>query len=303
MFLLCSAFVVTVILILFPTSYCQVNYIYPDPSKDAGGGVGSKVQEQWACIIMSRMLSNYQYVHVPLVNLDFEVGADKAENHFGIGLGEINLKDIELSASANVFQCHTFMQSNSNLWGIFQAELRNKYFSSLKPVISEFNKKSVNIAVHYRVCNFMTKKESSSFRGNEPSERCAITYSDVSQQLNHLIVLLKSITTLPLNIQIYSQPSLNTTEFLRHLDGIPVAFNIFSDALYTHTALSTADVLVLARSSFSYTAGILNNGFVMYTPFWLNAPKDWVIDIQNLSFQATSLLSRVIRKVESRSNG
>jgi len=47
-------------------------------------------------------------------------------------------------------------------------------------------------------------------------------------------------------------------------------------ALTSLNALIYADILVLAKSSFSYVAGLLNDGIVVYEPFWHAPRPDWI---------------------------
>ncbi len=48
------------------------------------------------------------------------------------------------------------------------------------------------------------------------------------------------------------------------------------DALNDLLAMSKADILVIAKSSFSYVAGLLNQGLVIYEPFWHTPPAHWI---------------------------
>ncbi len=48
------------------------------------------------------------------------------------------------------------------------------------------------------------------------------------------------------------------------------------DALNDLLAMSQADILVIAKSSFSYVAGLLNQGLVIYEPFWYRPQTAWI---------------------------
>jgi len=54
-----------------------------------------------------------------------------------------------------------------------------------------------------------------------------------------------------------------------------------TDVFYTLHHLINADVLVIAKSSFSYLAGIYNQKTVMYFPFYHSPLKNW-INIDNI---------------------
>ena len=69
-------------------------------------------------------------------------------------------------------------------------------------------------------------------------------------------------------------------------DGAPELFECFKAAdtsLYlssslmdTYTAMVLADILVTSKSSFSYTAALLREGQVYYTPFWHRPASKWI---------------------------
>ena len=44
----------------------------------------------------------------------------------------------------------------------------------------------------------------------------------------------------------------------------------------TFTDLVNSDILVISKSSFSYTAGLLCDGIVYYLPFWHKPKKTWI---------------------------
>lgn len=48
------------------------------------------------------------------------------------------------------------------------------------------------------------------------------------------------------------------------------------DALDNLSAMARADILVIAKSSFSYVAGLLSQGLVIYEPFWHKASPNWI---------------------------
>ncbi|MBM3856360.1 MAG: hypothetical protein FJ390_00170 [Verrucomicrobia bacterium] len=50
-------------------------------------------------------------------------------------------------------------------------------------------------------------------------------------------------------------------------------------------ALATADLLIMSRSDFSYTAAILNKkGIIVYHPFWHGVPMEWLDGSHEASF-------------------
>ena len=60
---------------------------------------------------------------------------------------------------------------------------------------------------------------------------------------------------------------------------------INGDPIETLRAMATADLLVMSRSDFSYTAAILNKkGIIVYHPFWHGTPMEWLDGSHQRSF-------------------
>ena len=59
-----------------------------------------------------------------------------------------------------------------------------------------------------------------------------------------------------------------------------INLHLDSDPAWSHHELVTADILITARSRFSYTAALLSNGIVISQPrnanIWLRSLDDWV---------------------------
>jgi hypothetical protein len=72
-------------------------------------------------------------------------------------------------------------------------------------------------------------------------------------------------------------------------------------AIATHRELVEADVLVMSKSAFSYTAGVLNEGISLYDPHKYRPLRDWIVrapdggfDKQEFCRQLDGLLARKI---------
>ncbi len=46
----------------------------------------------------------------------------------------------------------------------------------------------------------------------------------------------------------------------------------------------SADVLVMAKSSFSYSAALFSNGIKIYLPFWHKPLQNWIVVNENGGF-------------------
>jgi hypothetical protein len=58
------------------------------------------------------------------------------------------------------------------------------------------------------------------------------------------------------------------------------------DALSDLTALSRANLLIISKSSFSYVAGLLCEGLVIYEPFWHKPMDHWLEHRQSVEIKA-----------------
>jgi hypothetical protein len=82
-------------------------------------------------------------------------------------------------------------------------------------------------------------------------------------------------------------PRLHEFEVLPNL--VP---HLNEDTISTLYQLSTADVLVISRSSFSFLAAMLNrHGMVLYHPLWHACPSSWLIVEPNGKFDEAEFLS------------
>lgn len=64
-------------------------------------------------------------------------------------------------------------------------------------------------------------------------------------------------------------------------------------ALATHRALVEADVLIMSKGAFSYTAGVLNEGITLYDPQKYRALQDWIVRAPDGSFDATQFTAHL----------
>ena len=72
---------------------------------------------------------------------------------------------------------------------------------------------------------------------------------------------------------IYSLGNVEDFAFLNHLQPV---WHVNEGEFLTMVDLVSADILIMAKSSFSYIAGILSRGIVLYEPFWHNGLKRWI---------------------------
>lgn len=77
-------------------------------------------------------------------------------------------------------------------------------------------------------------------------------------------------------IEIFTQDSTYIRDFAKTISD-NVHLNIDSDVFHAFATMQSADVLVIAKSSFSYLAGLYNTtGQVYYFPFWHSPRASWI---------------------------
>lgn len=78
-------------------------------------------------------------------------------------------------------------------------------------------------------------------------------------------------------------PEMNDVKAFDQLPHLKKFIN--GDPIETLRALATADLLIMSRSDFSYTAAILNKkGIIIYHPFWHGVPIEWIDGTHEASF-------------------
>jgi len=213
-----------------------------------------------------------------MLSLDFQVNATKVEHLYSLGFGEMVLDDMPDDGRLYLLDgCQAYTFANPNIWDVFRGEIRQKYFFSdhNKPIVQEFSPTTFNIAVHIRQCKNVTSSDSVTFQGTEPAFRCEISSETYVSIIDAVEKELAKHTSLPLNVVIYTNGHFAGSEQLRDL-----ATTIMEDTdpLLSHHALITADVLIMAASSFSFSAGVVNDGIkVYYPPYYLPTPQSWFL--------------------------
>ena len=75
------------------------------------------------------------------------------------------------------------------------------------------------------------------------------------------------------SIHIYSQ---GLTEDFGVLNDLNLTFHLDECTYTTFYNLTSADILIMAKSSFSYAAALFSRGIKIYQPFLHQPQKDWI---------------------------
>ena len=139
------------------------------------------------------------------------------------------------------------------------AKLQSYYFENKE---SPFDKTHIHIAVHIR--------KKMHFDVNDNGYRDDTYYIERMRALQNILKKEER----PLLFHIYS---IGKQEDFAAFAEFPLQFHLEEDTFQSFIGLTFADILILAPSSFSYTAALLTKGTVVYTKFWHPPRQHWLV--------------------------
>jgi len=218
-------------------------------------GFGSQYQAFMSGIAYCEY-KKYTYIHTPIKILDPKRDGNVEEmNHF-IGIPETPLSE-EYNNKNIITELYSKLVHESLNPSIYYTDkvvkkIRDFYYSTEKP---EINK--VDIAIHIR-------------RG-DVSSQTFVDHFTSNEYYKKIIEFMK--TKYPnYTITIFSEGDIN--DFM-DLKDENVFFKLNTCIKETFHSLVKAKVLIMAKSSFSYTAAILNENEIYYQDFWHKALNHW----------------------------
>lgn len=216
----------------------------------AGGsdGFGAQYQGMMSGYAFCAQIPGYTYVHTPFHEIAHNVDPATANAFIGIPAGVAAAGPVEKKRFApHVHSCPrpSIFYTNAVI-----RQLQTWYYSGPKPVIDE-----TDIAIHIRRGDVSA--------ATHPNRMTADAF------YVKLIGVFKKVFA-GRRITIFSE---GTPADFPELATLGVEFRLNEDALTTFHSLVRAKVLVMAKSSFSYAAAILNENTIYYIPFW-HAPLD-----------------------------
>ena len=204
---------------------------------------------------------NYEYLHTPIKKLAHVEIIDKLNEFIGIK-SEKNNKAIDIKEQ---FSKEVHTSKNPSIYYTKEVIdiIRNYYYSTDKPSIE-----NIDIAIHIRrgdvIKNTFGPGKIDRFTDDN-------FYTEIINKL-----LIKYPTYI---INIYSEGKVEDFSIKGH-DRL--RFHLNRDLITTYHSLVKAKVLIMAKSSLSYSAGILNENKIYYIDFWHKKLDDW-IHINNLN--------------------
>jgi len=79
------------------------------------------------------------------------------------------------------------------------------------------------------------------------------------------------------------------------MSALGATLRLNEPAVETHRTMVEADILVMSKGAFSYTAGLLNDGIVLYDPQKYRALQDWSVRAPDGSFDEAEVSARLAR--------
>jgi hypothetical protein len=221
-------------------------------------GLGSQARLTMCAINFARVFG-LTYVHTPFSEIThadrpMESWVKAWEEEFNLGAGEIPAEcdDHQILDFAQFFRRYRYLDT---VFDITSKDFQRKYYMNKHPRINP----QLTVGVHVR-------------RGDVKGQRSALdtflpgqwteltTISTTVKQLKNIL----DKNNVNYRVQVFSEGSRSEFRELEHL-GVELFLN--ADALWTMRELIEADILVMAKSLFSYVAALISDGIKLYEPW------------------------------------
>jgi hypothetical protein len=241
----------------------------------AGQGAGTQASLTMLAINFARVL-NVPYVHTPFSKIGHadrpvELWDRAWEAEFNLGVGETPAKMPEDDAVdfAKNFAPYIRCMGWRNIHRVFNItykQFREKYYVNKAPRINSI----LVVGVHVR-------------RGDVVSKDGSLRWTDltdISKTISKVVSFLDK-RKLKYRVELFSEGSDSTFSEVESL-GVKLFLN--ADPLWTLRQLIEADILIMAKSNFSYVAAINSDGIKLYEPFYTPPLKGWLVRQPNGDF-------------------
>jgi len=261
-------------------------------------GAGSQAQANMSALCFARA-HGLAYVHRPFATIEHAEGdmdswVRACETYFNLGAGEMTLDRVSAPVipvdrlplvphhtSAIVTAEHylRFCNNDPGAWERVLPDLRAKFWGNKKR--SPRRPGEIRIAVHMRRGD-VSASNSKVARNFTPNGVFVNTLSRLKALLDARACRAR--------IGVYSQ---GMPEDFADLTALGAELHLDTPALETHRALVDADVLIMSKGAFSYTAGILNEGITLYDPQKYRRLEPWVARNADGSFDEGLVARRI----------
>ena len=234
--------------------------IITNPKRD--DGFGAQYQNVLFTALYSE-LTNNQFVYTPFEKMEHNYDEDPSflDNKEAF----INLKESKYKHN-NEKNINTI--DNSEIYNLVESNIDAcletdtlKYFRKRLTSYNPYSKDILNIAVHIRIFNSHDSRE---YSKSDPS-KCEKAIKEI----------VKTVNSTNYKIHIYSQGEERNFHRFKTPNTI---FHLNKSIEDTFSGFLHSDILLIASSSLSYTAGLLadSNTNVYYFPFWHKCPENWI---------------------------
>jgi hypothetical protein len=265
-------------------------------------GAGAQAQSLMSAIAFAHA-HGLQYVHRPFATIEHAEMEMPAwvrlwEEYFNLGDGESSLADdarplvsldylhqvprhVPVVAAAEHY-LH-YCNQDPEAWERVRPLLRAKYWKNKSPGRHPRVPDELRIAIHMRRGDVSAgnKKVANNFTPNA-------TFVNTLQRLRSLI----GERAQTLRIDLLSQ---GTPDMFADMSALGATLRLNEPAVETHRAMVEADILVMSKGAFSYTAALLNDGIVLYDPQKYRALQDWGVRTPDGSFDEAEVSARLAR--------
>ena len=250
-------------------------------------------------------LRGLRYAHTPFSNIahapentPMDEWSAAWESFFALGNGEIPAAEVEARGLRLVevakphrtrlrsrclhvvAHCHKVTDRHPEEWAALAPVLRQKYLSSPKPVLPPDPDDTIRIAVHLRRGDVgATGRFSERFTPD----------MEVLRRLAHLLDSLGPARERAV-VRLFSEG--NPDDFAPYRE-LGAALHLDEDAFETFHHLARSHVIMLAKSTFSYLAGMIGGALCLYEPFWHQPLPGW-LDFETADTMPRDQLARKV---------
>ena len=205
------------------------------------------------------------------------------EDYFSLGFNEVDLESdqddvINFQACFHLIQRVYKIEDFADHFPLTLNAFKEKYYSNKQKPVKKTN--HLNVCIHIR-------------RGDVSPHSYPLFWSEPEIVYNCLKQLVNILRKKNLNVELnlFSQGAANEFEFL---DEFEIQYHLDEDAVWSHTQLVQADVLVMAKSTYSYVAALLGEGVKLYEPsgipYKITPLNDWLIRSADGSFSEAQFI-------------
>lgn len=182
--------------------------------------------------------------------------------------------------------CHDFADWNPNKYLKLTSKLYYRFKRSSYKITSYFEPEKLNIAVHLRRGDVkINNRYFSRYTDNS-------VYGNIITQIKGILTEISLVPEIVFHI--YSEGSTEEfSEFYNYDKSVILHLNESPFTTFHHMVF--ADILVTAKSSFSYSAALLSRGIKIYIPFWHSSLHDWIDTDEDGNFNKDKLKERLMK--------